>query len=354
MKCIQPDYVKRFKCDGKLCKARCCRDWRIVVDDETYEKYCLLGDSEREKILSRLDWIEDELEDVDVMVLKLREDGVCSFLRKDSLCGLQKKYGEDYLTAICQSFPRVTYRLDDETFEQSMTLTCPLAAESILLSTQPIQFVEVPEVSARAVVGFKHRLARSAEEFIAAQLDAIKILQNRKLSINQRLKNLCAKFSEKPLPDVEFNLEGHAEMLVEIFDGTYGAGLSDRDKANLQKNYSSYRSDILRRVRGEFGYVLENYLVNEFFMRCYPSAFSEDDFHNCKIFVTGFRVLELAITLTVIAKVSAGLKVKVSDVTTLIYSVNDTLDHSRGGMDAILEFAKTSSAETFAALMLED
>ena len=41
-------------------------------------------------------------------------------------------------------------------------------------------------------------------------------------------------------------------------------------------------------------------------------------------------------------------------MTTLIYSVNDMLDHSRGGMDAILEFAKTCSAETFAALMLED
>ena len=353
MRCIQPDYVSKFKCDGKICGARCCRDWRIVVDDETYEKYCLLSDSERDKVLSDLDWIEDEVEGVDVMVLKLRPDGVCSFLRKDSLCGLQKKYGEDYLTAICQSFPRVTYKLDEETYEQSMTLTCPLAAELILLPVEPVQFVEVPEMTARAVVGFRQKLSRPTEEFVAVQLDAIKILQERDLTINQRLKKLCGKFAPEPLPEVEFDAEAHAELIVEIFDSTYGAGLSDRDKVNLRRNYESYRAEILNRVRGEFGYVLENYLVNEFFVRCYPSAFGGGEFHNCKIFVAGYRTLEFAITLTVIAKISAGLQVKLSDVTTLIYSVNDTLDHSRGGMDALVEFAKTSNAETFAALMLE-
>lgn len=354
MKCLQPDYVSKFQCDGRACEARCCRDWRIVVDDDTYEKFAALPEIERAGVLDNLDWVNDESAGVDVMVLKLRRDGVCSFLREDSLCGLQKKYGEGFLTAICQSFPRVTYKLADELFEQSMTLTCPLAAQLVLFSPRPIRFVEVPKISARAVIGFKKKLSRPVEQFVAAQLDAIKILQNRLIPINQRLKDLCAMFAKKPLPDVEFDAEAHAEMVIEIFDATYNASLDDFKKIHLRENYLNYRDEILTQIGDAFGHLLENYLVNEFFLRCYPSAFSGGEFHNCKIFIAGYRVLEFAIALTVISKIGLGLKVTVGDVANLMCAVNDLLDHSRGGMDAIVEFAKTCSAETFAALMLDD
>lgn len=350
MKCIQPSYVKNFKCDGKICGARCCRDWRIVVDEETYEKYERLEDSEREKVFENLDWVEDERELVDVMVLKLREDGVCSFLGEDSLCSLQKKFGEEYLTAICQSFPRVTYRLDDEIFEQALTLTCPLAAHLILFPEKSLTFEETAEVSARAIISFKKKLSRPPEEFIQAQLDAIKILQERGDSINRRLKNLCRFFAGKKLPAVEFSAEKQAAALVEIFVETYGVDLSDANKANLRDNFLAYRKNILQQAYENFGHMFENYLANEFFLRCYPSAFDGDEFHNCKIFVTGFKVLEFALVLTVIGRRKLGLE----DVTTLIYSVNDMLDHSRGGMDAIVGFVESVSNKNFAALMLED
>ncbi len=350
MRCIQPSYVEKFKCDGKICGARCCRDWRIVVDEETYEKYERLADSEREKVFENLDWVEDERELVDVMVLKLREDGVCKFLGEDSLCSLQKKFGEDYLTAICQSFPRVTYKLEEGIFEQALTLTCPLAAHLILFPTEPFRFVEAEKVSARAIISFKKKLSRPTEEFIKVQLDAIKILQERDISINRRLRKLCALFSKKNLPKVKFSAEKQAAALVEIFVETYGVDLSDENKANLRDNYLAYRANILQQTYEKFGHMFENYLANEFFLRCYPSAFDGGEFHNCKIFVTGFKVLEFALVLTVIGRQRLGLE----DVTTLIYSVNDMLDHSRGGMDAIVGFVESCDDKTFAALMLED
>ena len=346
MKCIQPNYVKNFYCDGKKCGARCCRDWRIVVDEDAYDKFSELENSEREKIFQHTEWVEDEREGVDILVLKLREDGVCSLLGEDCLCSLQKKHGEDFLTAICQSFPRVTYKLDEEIFQQSMTLTCPLAANLILLQTDPITFTEVSNVTARAIIGFKNKISRPVEDFLKVQMQAIKILQDRNFSLNRRLKNLFEMFTEKP--GTKFNLEKHAETLTEIFIETYGANLTRQQKKDLRKNYFLNRNESLAQVYENFGNVFENYLVNEFFMRCYPCAYSGGDFHNIKIFITAFRVLEFSIVLNAIAKKNLS----VEEIVQIIYSVNDMLDHSQGGMDAVINFAKSCDAENFMMQML--
>ena len=350
MKCIQPNYLKNFYCDGKKCGARCCRDWRIIVDEDTFEKYSALENSQREEIFQHTDWVEDENENVDIMILKLREDGVCSWLDEtDCLCGLQKKYGEDFLTAICQSFPRVTYKLDENFFEQSMTLTCPLAANLILLPNEPITFSEVEKVTARAVIGFKKKISRPVEDFLKVQMQAIKILQDKNFTVNRRLKNLCEMFYEKNLPAVDFNFQLHCKTLTEIFIQTYGADLNSRKKSELSQNYFAYSENILAQVYENFGNVIENYLVNEFFMRCYPCAYSSGDFHNIKIFITAFRILEFSLVLSAIAKKNLS----VDEIIKIIYSVNDMLDHSCGGMQEIINFSKNCSAENFAEQMLE-
>lgn len=348
MKCIQPNYLKNFQCDGKKCGARCCRDWRIVVDEDAYDKFSELENSGREKIFQHTEWVEDEREGVDILVLKLREDGVCSLLGEDCLCKLQKKHGEDYLTAICQSFPRVTYKLDEEIFQQSMTLTCPLAANLILLPNEQITFTEVSNVKERAIIGFKNKISRPVEEFLKIQMQAIKILQDRNFSINQRLKNLFEMFYGSKLSEVKFNPDKHAQTLTEIFIETYDANLTRQQKKDLRKNYFLNRDESLAQVYENFSNVLENYLVNEFFMRCYPCAYSGGEFHNVKIFITAFRILEFSIVLNVIAKKN----LTVEEIIQIIYSVNDMLDHSQGGMDAIINFAKTCNSENFVIQML--
>lgn len=347
-RCIQPDYVKDFKCDGKFCGCRCCRDWQIVLDDDAYNKFSELSEVDREEILRHVDWKRDLDVDVEVMTLKLDDNGLCSFLTADGLCSIQKKHGEDFLTAICQSYPRVTYKLGEEIFEQSMTLTCPVAAQMILLSDDPINFVEVEEVKTRAIIGVK--IGRNVEDFIKLQMDAIKILQDRNFTINQRLKKFYERLGGKISSDIAFNLQSHTSTLVEIFTKVYGANLNERKKNELTKSYASFREFILREVHKNFSEVLENYLVNEFFMRCYPGAFSGGDKRNGKIFITSYKLLEFAIVLTVIAK----NKFNAYDLAELIISVNDMLDRSHGGMDALIEFAKSCDDEIFAQFMLDN
>lgn len=337
---IQPNYIKIFRCDGKICGSRCCRDWKIFVDDETYKKFLNAADST--EILKNIE------QEKNSFVLKMTEQGLCKFLDENFLCRLQKKHGENFLTAICQSFPRIVYKLDENFFEQSMTLTCPIAAKIILLSAEKINFIEEQEIKSRLVIDFTKKLSYPAEKFLQIQMQAIKILQDENFSINERLKNLCEFFYGKNFFLPNFNPEFQADILVKLFNKMYNTHLTDEKKKVLQRNYLNNGDKILRQVYENFPQVLENYLVNEFFLRCYPCAFFGDDWTNCKIFVTSFRVLEFSLILMTLAKKILTME----DLITLICSVNDKLDHSKGGMTAIKNFSENISDEKFFSAMI--
>ena len=336
MKIYCPAYVKNFKCDGKLCDSRCCRDWRILLDEETRQKFLTLADPD--EIFKHVD--------ESAQAFKLQSSGACPFLDENFLCKLQLKHGEDFLPAICQSFPRVTYKLGDELFLQAMTLTCPVAAISILL--EPITFETADNIKARQIFDFTERIPH-AEKFLSRQQAAIEILQRRDLSINERLKNLCEYFGEKISVPVDFDEENHAATLAEIFGEMYDANLTVGKKNQLAAIYQANRENILTQLRGNFSDVLENYLVNEFLMRCYPCAFVGDEKFNCRVFVTAYRAIEFAAVLTTISRTHLTLE----DFLELLCAVNDKLDHSKGGMEAIKNFAALHDAEIFYSMMIE-
>ena len=342
MKIFCPTYVKDFKCDGKACGSRCCRDWRILLDGETREKYLRLPAAARNEILSHVD--------ESAQAFKMQSSGACPFLDENFLCKLQLKYGEDFLTAICQSFPRVTYKLDAEIFLQAMTLTCPVAAILILLRDEPIDFEFVTELKARQVFDFTEKISLPAEKFLLRQQAAIKILHRRDLSLNMRLKNLCEFFGEKISVPVDFDAENHAATLAEIFGEMYDANLTIAKKNQLVETYLMHRKNILSQLRKNFSTILENYLVNEFFMRCYPGAFAGDEAFNCRIFVTAYRAVEFAAVLTTISK----MRFTVEDFLEMLCALNDKMDHSRGGMNVIKAFAELHDAEIFYSMMIDD
>ncbi len=341
MKIFRPVYVKEFKCDGKACGSRCCRDWRILVDRDTQEKYLRLPAAAREEFFSRFD--------ESAQAFKMQRSGACPFLNENFLCKLQIKRGEDFLPAICQSFPRVTYKIGEEFFLQAMTLTCPVAAILILLRGEPLAFEIGEELKTRQIFDFTKRIS-SAEEFLTRQQAAIKILQRRDLSINRRLKLLCEFFGEKISEDVDFDEENHAAILAEIFGEMYDANLTVGKKNRLAETYLAHRKNILYQLRENFSDVLENYLVNEFFMRCYPCAFKADEKFNCRVFVATYRAIEFAAVLTAISRA----RLNVEDFLELLCALNDKMDHSRGGMEAIKNFAALHDTDVFYSIMIEN
>lgn len=154
MKIYRPTYLKEFQCDGKACGSRCCRDWRILLDGEARQKYLSLPAADRAEIFQHVDEA--------AQAFKMQRTGACPFLDENFLCKLQLKHGEEFLTAVCQSFPRVTYKLADEIFLQVMTLTCPVAAILILLRGEPIDFETVTELKARQVFDFTEKISLPA------------------------------------------------------------------------------------------------------------------------------------------------------------------------------------------------
>lgn len=330
MKIYRLTCVGEFQCDGASCGSRCCRDWHIVVDDKTCEKFLDLNEADREEFFNHVTEFNG------AHVFRQKKSGECQFLDENSLCRLQIKHGEEFLPEICQSFPRVTYKLDDETFLQTLTLTCPIAAKKILLRNESLTFEVADEIGARMIFDFTTKFSKSVEKFLRRQYLAIKILQRRELSINERLRELCEFFGEKISIHVEFDAESNAAALVEIFGEMYDANLSVGKKNRLVEIYLTSRAEILSSVYRTFGYLAENYLVNEFFMRLYPSAFRGDEKFNCRVFVTVYRAIEFAAVLTAIAKARLTLE----DFLEMLCALSDKLDHSKGGMNAIKTFAE--------------
>ena len=311
MKIYRPTYVKDFKCNGKACASRCCRDWKISLDEATRQKFSALPD--------RADFFKHV--DAPAQAFKMQSSGACPFLNENFLCKLQLKHGEDFLPAICQSFPRVTYKLSEEIFTQSMTLTCPVTEILILLRGEPITFEVVNNLSVRQIFNVTGKFSEP-EKFLERQQAAIKILQRRDLSINQRLKNLCEFFGEN-ISDLD--VQNNAETLTEIFSEMYKANLSAEKKAHLAAIYRVNQENILAQLHENFSVVLENYLVNEFFMRLYPCAFKGDEKLNCRVFVRTYRAIEFAAVLTAISRARLTLE----DFLELLCALSDKFNHSR-------------------------
>ena len=331
---IRPKYFSHFKCDGKSCKSRCCKGWKVVVDGAAYSKYCSLKDETiRQEILSKIERTDNQKR-----FIKMKSDQSCSFLDDDYLCKIQRRCGEEYLTAICHSYPRVSYKLGN-IIEQSLTLTCPIAARLILLQKNPIEFDEVETEQPRGIFDWTSKLSIPVEEALSIQATAISILQDRHFDFNERFMRLCVFLQDESLKsqnNLYSDLDNNVETIIQIFSEMYNADLTEEKTVNLQNIWTKYHKLILQRLMDNYAHIFENYLVNEFFMRCYPFAFDGGLWKNCKVFVTSYKFVEFALVLTAISK--NGF-VTVEEFLTMIDAVNEKLDHSRGGMKAILNFA---------------
>ena len=340
MKCIRPTYLRQFQCNGKICSSRCCKNWRVVIDRDTHRKFLEL--EERDQIVDKLEFLDDE----NIFVVKLKDDGSCPFLDDDLLCRIQKRQGEEFLSSICRAYPRITYQLHDR-LEQSLTLTCPIAARLILLSTEPIEFETIELDKPRFCFDWTKNIP-ALDSAIEIQMRAIKLLQDRSLPIDRRLMNLCLMLGENQSPAASFDVEKHSELMIEIFMQMYSAPMNGDKQRQLKHIYIRSRAEILSTLPS---FVLENYLVNEFFMRCYPFAFNGDFWLNCRIFVVSFKAMEFALVLSAISKYG---RLSPEELLGMIDAINERLDHNRGGMTAVRDAArKLDNINEFVSAMLD-
>lgn len=139
MKTYYPSYYDKFSCIAGECPDSCCKSWEIVIDDNTYKKYCEIKNGFGEKLRSYI--VRDEDGDFCFRLIS----GRCPFLNEDGLCDIHIELGEELTSEICRVHPRFVEEYDGFT-EIALSLSCPAAAELIVTTEYDISSAyPVPE-----------------------------------------------------------------------------------------------------------------------------------------------------------------------------------------------------------------
>ena len=123
-----PAHFEAFRCIADRCPDSCCKEWEVLVDEDTAQYYLQLQGNLGEDLRRYLhqdaegDWY-----------LRI-EDRRCPMWRRDGLCRIQAALGHDALCETCREFPRLTHDYGDFV-ERGLELSCPEAAR--LIFAQP-------------------------------------------------------------------------------------------------------------------------------------------------------------------------------------------------------------------------
>src|ERR1700736_5956617 len=129
----RPSYAANFHCIGASCEDHCCQGWSIPVDQETYRKYQQFPAKRLGSTVSQYVTITAaDAPPVLYAQINMTPSGDCPFFQADRLCGIQKEYGGQLLSATCSIYPRALNQVDGA-LEGSLMLSCPEAARNILL-----------------------------------------------------------------------------------------------------------------------------------------------------------------------------------------------------------------------------
>ena len=323
---FQPQYVSKFKCDGSKCDAHCCREeWNILIDEETFKQYRQLNSPE---ILAGLKFYPDEKK----YFIEFGGKKYCPFLNEKKLCSLQLEHGENFLSRTCATYPRITNSFG-YFFERSLILSCPVAAEMILFSEEPLafEFVEVPEKihSLNGKIFFQKILAPNelTEHFIEIQVAMISILQERTLTLDQRLivlgffvdrlaeifsdfdadaltKLIAAyeskKFLAEQVPLMLKSFSFDAEKFVELMRGLPEKIFEGTTLLHNEKFLATFNGAFRHFSEKKFFVVkhanfFENYLVNELFLSTFPWKFDGSLAQNFAAFALEYKLFETII-----------------------------------------------------------
>ena len=340
---FQPQYVSKFKCDGSKCDAHCCGGWNIFIDKETFKQY-------PPEISSRLKFNEERGE----YLLTLNDKKRCPFLNEKKLCRIQLEHGENFLSQTCASYPRVTSDFE-YFFERSLTVSCPVAADLILFDRAPMnfEFVHVPEKKhspgGKIFIQKIQATDYHKRNLINIQVAMISILQERKLTIDQRLivlgffldrleeifsaeifdeaaltKLIAAyeskKFLAQQVPlmiqSFDFDAKKFIRLMLDILNKIFIGKNSPQDKkfldavtdalqlspdeknsvsiSTVTENYKNLAAE-RKNFFTKYSTFLERYLVNELFLNIYPWRFEGSIPQNFFVFAAEYKLFELII-----------------------------------------------------------
>ena len=322
---FQPQYFKEFICNGSKCNDNCCKKfWNIDIDKATYEKYSgLQPESLANAITEHFDY--DAAND-----RYLLKDHPCPFLNEKNLCGIQLRFGEKFLSPTCRAYPRVICYLGNF-FERSLALSCPVAAEMILFNPEPMSFEllmsEENVFNHKVPISYMHVDEKLSAHVIDIQVAMISILQERTLTIDQRLivlgffldkfDELSGAFDETALIKLISAYESKSFLAEQVPLMIQSTNFNAKKFSDMMTTFATkipesvilltklaegceQLNDFKKFFVTEHSTFFENFLVNEIFQNCYPWRFAGSITANFGIFVAKYKIFELMILATAV------------------------------------------------------
>ena len=173
---IIPKYFETFKCIGGICEDNCCIGWDVDIDKSTYLKYKNVSHpqmrKELDKFVHKNEYVYDE--SINYAFAVLNEKKECSFLNADRLCMIHKHLGESYLSNVCNSYPRMTNKVD-QVVERSATPSCPEIARLLLLDPHAMTMIDVQTPKSLNLVTYNiHQKEQIYKNTLISQLAVIR------------------------------------------------------------------------------------------------------------------------------------------------------------------------------------
>lgn len=185
MKHIYPKFYDKFKCIANKCPDSCCKDWDVVVDEDTDNFYGTV-DGEFGKKIKNLTVTDNDGDRIFVS-----QNGKCPFWNKDMLCDIYINLGEEHLCATCQNFPRITQDYTIFT-EHTLSFACPEASRLMLEEKNAYQAFENSDFNFSQV----DYNAELMSLLLKARTKTAEILKDRTMPFAKRLK-ICLVFNNE-------------------------------------------------------------------------------------------------------------------------------------------------------------
>lgn len=334
-KFIVADYYENFKCKCGDCRNCCCEGWGVTLSYAEYTR--LLGLVCHKSLRAKLDrsfYILPDATAERYAALNRTYTGSCPLRDDDGKCFLQKSKGEGILPEICKIYPRNV--MERGVREGACANSCEETLSLMFATNSPLVFSE-KEINVDAD---DSNYTVTSSEFAKIQSDAIKILQNRRLTLSNRLYELCLFASKLKNTNID-EADCEAETSFPVNTGatidtlravadivgflcTYSPSFSKNGTqaldaigfshdGNINEIYNAYRANEnkLYETLPNMDIYLEDVIVNHLFFTRFPS---------CDVGQTAYDKCISA------AGIAAVLKFTVSSLADKIKSVEDFID----------------------------
>ena len=239
MKYLQTDLYHNFNCIGGECEESCCAaDWNIIIDNETYQKYESMDDTTKHWIYKNIEICEDGS-----YKINMDSNGRCPFLNENNLCNIILKTSEDYISQVCQTYPRKITQYNDIEF-YTVSTSCPEAARLLVERDTPIKFYTGENEK-------KYKEGKNLELFQAllnGYETSVEILQNNKLSLSEKyvyllllVEEIHAVIEKKEFDKIslileKFKSEKNRKAMIKNVDNIFSMKLNQWTTVSLLLN----------------------------------------------------------------------------------------------------------------------